>query len=84
MRCCCSYVFRCSGGGAVGGDEVGEGDSDEEDEEETAAFERAVTEVLNRVMQDADKKPGGRGGGVQSAAFESLQVRVDVRTVLSP
>lgn len=56
----------------------GGGDSDEEEEEERAAFERAVTEVANKVMQDAEKKMGSRGGGVQNAAFESLQVQMCV------
>lgn len=73
-------LFRCRGnfsgaGGNDGSDGLGAGDSDEDDEDKRAAFERAVTEVVNRVTQDAEKNMGDRGGGVQNAAFESLQVR---------
>lgn len=70
-------LFFFSPAGDNGSDRGG-GDSDEEEEEERAAFERAVTEVANKVMQDAEKKMGSRGGGVQNAAFESLQVQMCV------
>lgn len=31
--------------------------------------------MVERVLQDAEKKMGNRGGGVQNAAFDSLQVQ---------
>eukprot|EP00752_Nemacystus_decipiens_P004826 g4392.t1 len=69
-----SHVIMRGLNSAAGDDDGGDGsDSDEEEEEERAAFDRAVAEVVNRIMQEEEKKMGNRGGGVQNAAFDSLQ-----------
>lgn len=70
-RCCFGVRFRFenSAGAGVGDDADGSSDDDEDDE----AFDKAVTNIVHRVLREENKRVRG-GGDVQRAAFESLQV----------
>lgn len=76
-RCSCSVAKTSLGPGQCHVRSLDDGDvsdgSDEDDEAEREAFNKAVTDIFNRLAKEADKGPRG-GGDVRRADFESLQV----------
>lgn len=62
-------MFGSSGGANGGGDDEGSSDDDADRE----AFDKAVTNIVHRVLREENKKERG-AGDVKMVAFESLQV----------